>query len=52
MIKTIYSASKLCNFLIQDLLDNQLVDQGQFKLNFIQFNLKNEIEELFNILEP
>jgi signal transduction histidine kinase len=52
MIKTIYSASKLSNFIMQDLLDNQLVEQGHFKLNFIQFNVKTEIEELFKILGP
>jgi hypothetical protein len=26
MINTIFSSSRLCNFLIQDLLDNQLVE--------------------------
>jgi two-component system, sensor histidine kinase len=29
-----------------------MVERGQFKLKFIQFKVRTEIEELFNILGP
>jgi hypothetical protein len=38
--------------MMRDLLDNQLIEHGQFKLNLIQFEVKTEIEELFKILGP
>lgn len=52
IIRTIFSASRLSSFLVQDLLDNQMIENGQFRIQFSPIFLRLEIEELFGILRP
>jgi hypothetical protein len=39
LIRAIFSASSLSNFLINDLMDYQLLETGNFKIKFEWFDL-------------
>jgi hypothetical protein len=48
----IYSASRLSNFIVQDLLDNQIYEHGKIEMNYEKFDLDYVIKDLFRILAP
>ena len=51
MLKGIQSASSLVGFLMDELLDNQLLEKGNFTLKLSFFNIKEAIEEILHILK-
>lgn len=51
MLRGIQSASSLIGFLMDDLLDRQLLENGNFTAKLQFFNIKEAIMEVLSVLE-
>lgn len=45
------SAVKIINFLVNDMLDYALMQSGQFRKDISQFDLKESVQEIIEVLQ-
>ena len=50
LISTIFNTSMLTNFLVQNLLDHELIERGKIKIQLTKFNLDHVLCDVFRIL--
>jgi K+-sensing histidine kinase KdpD len=52
LISAINNAANLSNFLVQDLLDNRMLENRNFRIKYEWFDLRQTVADMTLILQP